>query len=641
MGTDKARMRPKSSQQAEEKPAVPKGGRLYTPDEMIAIFEKMKRDNVVVKPDIDLQNELFHSVRANQPAMLEGGDLHGRVSSKQSYSSIRNRGGNVLPIDSLTAATSAWSPFASNARASPAAAPIMMVAPIHMEWMYKDSSGVEQGPFTGTMMQEWYAGNWLQDSLPIRRAEEREYYSISDFVKKVGNYIEPFLVPLPPVSKARTAPLLLSPEQTNWIYRDPTGAEQGPFDGIRMQEWFSMEWLKPDLMIRRIEETQYYSLMNYMQRIDNFVEPFLVPQPVILGAGLVGGASLGGYFEDTQARIQQQLAMRQRELELLQLQVREQQQQQQRQSEVGLPVSPVDSWDSEGRIPRAVSEIEPAQSAPSEAMVKPETEKIEQDLPKTDVADTKIADPSLNAWTAKPSEMGDVNALKGTEKKQSEPKESKEPKEPKDLKESKELNKLKEPKEPKELKELQELPKTQKSQKTVQSKEQSKEPKSSVRSWAKIGEVMQPHTEQGTAGQQEVVAWAYGALRGSLHAGINAAELLTMLFSLPVGSGESREIIAETVYASSATMDGRRFADEFAKRRMQAGSGGGEEFQEKLTKMIQKVVNDEGADVISAGGRGRGGRGRGNGALGQSVVDSSQGEATFTPVVGKQRKSRK
>ncbi|CAI4813456.1 AIF_collapsed_G0053090.mRNA.1.CDS.1 [Saccharomyces cerevisiae] len=40
--------------------------------------------------------------------------------------------------------------------------------------------------------------------------------------------------------------------------------------------------------------------------------------------------------------------------------------------------------------------------------------------------------------------------------------------------------------------------------------------------------------------------------------------VLEMLLSLPPGS-ESKEIIADTIYSYSSTMDGRRFATDFIK----------------------------------------------------------------------------
>ncbi|KAK9483012.1 hypothetical protein V1527DRAFT_301904 [Lipomyces starkeyi] len=64
----------------------------------------------------------------------------------------------------------------------------------------------------------------------------------------------------------------------------------------------------------------------------------------------------------------------------------------------------------------------------------------------------------------------------------------------------------------------------------------------------------------------EFFKWCRSTLQ-SVNSGVNAEELLTMLLSLPLAGPETVEIIADTVYANSTTMDGRRFAEEFVKRR--------------------------------------------------------------------------
>ena len=51
-----------------------------------------------------------------------------------------------------------------------------------------------------------------------------------------------------------------------------------------------------------------------------------------------------------------------------------------------------------------------------------------------------------------------------------------------------------------------------------------------------------------------------------MNQGVNQTELLSMLVSLPA-TADSKEIIADIIYANSSTMDGRRFAEEFLKRR--------------------------------------------------------------------------
>lgn len=53
-----------------------------------------------------------------------------------------------------------------------------------------------------------------------------------------------------------------------------------------------------------------------------------------------------------------------------------------------------------------------------------------------------------------------------------------------------------------------------------------------------------------------------------LNKGVEVNSVLEVLLSLPAGS-EAKEIIADTIYSNSSTMDGRRFATEFIKRRVE------------------------------------------------------------------------
>ncbi|KAI9316203.1 hypothetical protein BX666DRAFT_1817160, partial [Dichotomocladium elegans] len=64
---------------------------------------------------------------------------------------------------------------------------------------------------------------------------------------------------------------------------------------------------------------------------------------------------------------------------------------------------------------------------------------------------------------------------------------------------------------------------------------------------------------------EEFTRWCRQSLRG-LNAGVNADEILQMLLSFPLDNS-SAEIMQDIIYANSTSMDGRRFAAEFMKRR--------------------------------------------------------------------------
>lgn len=63
----------------------------------------------------------------------------------------------------------------------------------------------------------------------------------------------------------------------------------------------------------------------------------------------------------------------------------------------------------------------------------------------------------------------------------------------------------------------------------------------------------------------EFLTWSRSQLSG-LYSTVNKEDVLTIMLQLPIGS-ETTEIIADTVYSNSSTMDGRRFSKEFMTKR--------------------------------------------------------------------------
>ncbi|KAG5420140.1 SMY2 [Candida metapsilosis] len=72
---------------------------------------------------------------------------------------------------------------------------------------------------------------------------------------------------------------LVSSDKLEWFYIDPSGNEQGPFNGDMMQEWFTGGYLDFDLRIRRKEEQEFKPLKNLCDAVQNYVQPFKVPLP--------------------------------------------------------------------------------------------------------------------------------------------------------------------------------------------------------------------------------------------------------------------------------------------------------------------------------------------------------------------------
>ncbi len=77
--------------------------------------------------------------------------------------------------------------------------------------------------------------------------------------------------------------------------------------------------------------------------------------------------------------------------------------------------------------------------------------------------------------------------------------------------------------------------------------------------------------------REDFLVWARSNMT-SLYPTVSKEDLLDIFITLPPNSSDSASLIAETIYSSSATMDGRRFAQEFLKRRQKVDQqiGGGD-----------------------------------------------------------------
>ncbi|XHG02082.1 hypothetical protein AWENTII_005444 [Aspergillus wentii] len=86
---------------------------------------------------------------------------------------------------------------------------------------------------------------------------------------------------------------------------------------------------------------------------------------------------------------------------------------------------------------------------------------------------------------------------------------------------------------------------------------------------------------------EEFTKWANLSLGKGLNSNINVDDFVQQLVLLPAEA----EIISDSVYANSQTLDGRRFADEFIRRRKLADKG-----------IVESVAASAFADQNNAGG---------------------------------------
>ena len=71
---------------------------------------------------------------------------------------------------------------------------------------------------------------------------------------------------------------MVMPDRMRWIYRDPQGHIQGPWSGLEMHDWFKAGFFTAELLVKKVEDTDFEPLAQLVRRIGNSREPFLVPQ---------------------------------------------------------------------------------------------------------------------------------------------------------------------------------------------------------------------------------------------------------------------------------------------------------------------------------------------------------------------------
>lgn len=105
--------------------------------------------------------------------------------------------------------------------------------------------------------------------------------AIASATQHVANALGLSLPPgLPPTAPPSVGlPALISSDKIEWVYVDPSGTEQGPFNGDMMQEWLTDGYLHLDLRIRRKEEREFRTLKELCERVQNYIHPFKIPLP--------------------------------------------------------------------------------------------------------------------------------------------------------------------------------------------------------------------------------------------------------------------------------------------------------------------------------------------------------------------------
>ncbi|KAF3937407.1 hypothetical protein ABW19_dt0207341 [Dactylella cylindrospora] len=81
----------------------------------------------------------------------------------------------------------------------------------------------------------------------------------------------------PPSQRSSGGHIMIMPDKIAWVYKDPTGKIQGPFSGLEMHDWYKAGFFQPDLQIKRQEDGEFEPLGQFIRRVGNSREPFLIP----------------------------------------------------------------------------------------------------------------------------------------------------------------------------------------------------------------------------------------------------------------------------------------------------------------------------------------------------------------------------
>ncbi len=84
----------------------------------------------------------------------------------------------------------------------------------------------------------------------------------------------------PGLSRAPSLNQFIPPEAILWVYLDPQGKEQGPFEGTLMHTWYNSGYLQGDLQLRRAEEHFYRTLSDLVVHLGT-PQPFILPLPPV------------------------------------------------------------------------------------------------------------------------------------------------------------------------------------------------------------------------------------------------------------------------------------------------------------------------------------------------------------------------
>ncbi|KAG7879105.1 hypothetical protein KL937_003518 [Ogataea polymorpha] len=455
------------------------------------------------------------------------------------------------------------------------------VDPSNIKWYYLDASNNEQGPFDSSLMQQWYSLRYFDYGLKIRREEQQTYMTLAEFIQSIGEYLVPFSVPLAPViNQPATAPVFSSfQERTHWTpsneqsqsasvtqsLPEPAKTEEAAVPKVDASDIERIVRKASGLSVSTKQETREPEPAPKSEGLpapekapekaaEKAAEP-VKPKPQSPTTWAPWASKSPVKPTKTLAEIQSEEAERrkkeQKEAEAAKsLAASLAPKQEAPKPAVALPSAA--TWASSGTVSQAIptmtlEEIQREEAAKlhasnSAAKQKPSTASFAEVTASSGwstVSSKKTAKPAVAAPTKtnKQSAVISPNVLRSVSAPAATP--AKKP--------------------------------------VVGSTVASPKP--------------QPVTNSSSPARDFLV-WCRTQL-SHLHKGIDKEDILSIIIQFPTGS-ESQEIIADTIYSNSATMDGRRFASEFMKRKAEV---------EKLVKA--QGIHFSWGEALNASARGQ------------------------------------
>lgn len=143
------------------------------------------------------------------------------------------------PVDDplLSRTTSSAAPSATStatpAHAGPPPGLAPVVPPAEVMWQYRDPSGQVQGPFSATMMHDWYLQQFFTPDLRVKRSSDADFESLEILIRRTGDSEQPFLAPKPvaPSSAFPSAPGTPQPGSA-WGSGASTARAQTPLEQL-------------------------------------------------------------------------------------------------------------------------------------------------------------------------------------------------------------------------------------------------------------------------------------------------------------------------------------------------------------------------------------------------------------------------